>query len=102
MRSRTPPQGVLGIVGHRIRLVQNDQLVAHVEHGAGGGKVHDRAADNANATVIGGVQLQHHRIELRGGVELLRACQDCAGFAGSRRAIEEQMGQLVFRNELVD
>lgn len=90
--SPTSPQRILGIIGHGIGLVQDDQLVARIEHGPSGGKVHDRSSDNAYTTVIGCIQLQDHGIELGGGIELFGTGKDCAGLAGSRRAIEQQVG----------
>lgn len=84
----TSSQGVLSIVGHGICLIQNDQLISRIEHGPGGGKVHDGSSDNANATIVRCIEFQHHRVELSRCVELFSAGEDCAGLAGSWRAIE--------------
>ena len=112
------PQCILGIIRHRVGLVQNDQFVAaeitdfHLkdsrasspsglpfEHCSGGSKVHDLPPHDANTAVVTGVQLQHHRAKLLGRIDLLGAGQDGAGLPGPRRAVEQEVGQLVILNE---
>ena len=52
------------------------------------GKIKNLSSDNTDTTIIGGVQLQHHRAELLGRVELLGTGQDSAGLTGAWRPVE--------------
>lgn len=49
---RTSAQRKLGVLGHRVALIQNDQLELVGEDGAGGGKVLDLVAHNGDAAVV--------------------------------------------------
>ena len=69
------------------------------KHGSGGSKVHDLSPDDANTAVVTGVQLQDHRAELLGWVDLLGAGQDGAGLPCPGRAVEQEVGQLVVLDE---
>jgi len=92
----------LSVIGHGIGFVQNNQLVAFVENGFGAGKTENLATDDSNTTVVGGVQLEHHRGELRWCVQLPGACQNRTCFSCTGRSIKQQMRQLVFSDKSVD
>ena len=70
-------ESVLGVGGHGVGFIQNDQLEARVEDGSCGGEVEDLATNHSNATVVRGVQLQHHRVELSEKGSRLFRCDDC-------------------------
>lgn len=98
----TSSQRILRIVRHRVGLVQNDQLEAAAEDRARRRKVQDLAAHDVDAAIVGRIQLQHHRAELNGRVQLAGAGQNRAGFASARWPVEQQMRQLVLVDEFVD
>ena len=63
----TSPEGVLCVVRHGIRLVQNDQLESRAENGPSAGKTEDLASHDANTSVIGGIELQGQRVGASSG-----------------------------------
>ena len=65
------------------------QFESRVKDGPGAGEVEDLASDDVDAAVVTRVQLQHHRVELLGIVDLLRAGKNRRGLAGSRGSIEQ-------------
>ena len=66
-------------------------LVAHGQ----AGEVLDLVSDDADAALIGGVELQDPPLEGFRVPQGAAECQGDAGLAGSRRAVEEQVGQPV-------
>ena len=60
-----------------------------------GRKGEDLSPDYPDPAVVRRVELQHHRVELFGRVQLLRTREDGAGLPGARGSVEQQMGQLI-------
>ena len=77
-------------------------FVLPVEDCSGGGEVEDLTPDNADTSVVTGIELQNHGVEQLGGVELLGAGQDGAGLPSAGGAIHQQVGQLVILDEGAD
>ena len=70
-----------------------------VKDGSGRCKVHDLPPDDADASVVTSVQLEHHGAEQLGGVDLLGAGQNCAGLPCAGRTIEQEVRELVILDE---
>ena len=93
-------EGELGVVGHGIGLVEDDELDALVEELAGAGELLDLVADDVDAAGVGGVELEGHGRVGLGPVHALGSGNDGRRLAGARRAVEEKMGQVVIVDEL--
>ena len=76
-------------------------MVASLENGLSACEAHDLVANDADAAVVGCVQLEHHCIELGGRVELFRARQNGRRLTSTWRSVEQQMRQLVMLYELL-
>ena len=98
----TSPKRELGIAGHGVRLVQNDQLDTRGKELLCASKALDLVTDNADAAVVGGVEDQGHRFPAFLAVQALGASQDGAGFPGAGGPVEEQVGKLAVVDEAVD
>ena len=90
----------MGVVGHGIGLVEDDELDALVEELAGAGELLDLVADDVDAAGVGGVELEGHGRVGLGPVHALGGGNDGRRLAGARRAVEEKMGQVVIVDEL--
>lgn len=118
----TSSERELRIAGHGVRLVEDDQLQAGAEQLLRAGKLLDLLANHVNAAVVRGVELKqgsrtrvnapicahlpqtdfrfkHTHLEHHGreivAIHLPCARKNGGGFAGSRRAVEQQVRQLV-------
>ena len=111
-----PSQRHLGRVGHGIRLIQDDELVpgrgrgsprrlgaaAHGEDLLRAGKRLDLFPHHVDATVVGGVEFQHHLPHVGGAVDPPRERQDGRGLARAGGPVEEEMWQAVGVDEFVN
>jgi hypothetical protein len=99
--------------GHGVRFVEDDELVlrdlgggllglAEAEDLLGGGEGADLLADDVDAAVVGGVQLQDHLAHVLGAVDAAGESEDGGGLARSWWAIEQQVRQAVRFDEAVD
>lgn len=95
-------EGELCVVGHGVGLVEDDELDALVEELAGAGELLDLVADDVDATSVGGVELEGHGGVGLGSVHALGGGNDRRRLAGTGRAVQEKMGQVVIINELGD
>jgi hypothetical protein len=96
-------QGHLRCARHRIRLIQDDQLVAR--HGGGWrssiedlfrrGKGLDLLTYNVDSTVIGSIELKHHLSNILGAVDATGEGKNRRGFSGARRAIKKKMREAL-------
>ena len=66
-----------------------NQFESRIEDRSGTGKVEDLSPDDVDASIVTGVELEHHRVELLRVVDLLRARQNRRSFACTRRAVEK-------------
>lgn len=64
-----PPEGVLGVLGHGVGFVQDNQLEAGVKDGPSGRKVENLSSNHSDPAIIGGVQLQDHGVKFLNGKE---------------------------------
>lgn len=53
----TSPEGELSIVGHRVRLIEDDQLHARAEQTLRAGELLDLPPNHVDSSVVGGVEL---------------------------------------------
>jgi len=60
------------------------------------------APHDADAAVVRGVELEHHRRHLAGAVDLAGDCEHGGGLACAGRAVEEQVGEAVLGGEALD
>lgn len=61
------------------------------------GKVFDLFTHDGDSTFVGGVKFEDSGFHKLGAVELFGEGEDCGGFAGARRAVEEHVGELWVR-----
>jgi predicted DNA-binding protein (UPF0251 family) len=67
----------------------SDQFESRIEDRSGAGKVEDLSPDDVDASVVTGVELEYHRVELLRVVDLFRASQNRRRLASTRRSIEK-------------
>lgn len=106
-----PAQRGLRVLRHAVRLIQDHDL----EGGTGvflavfgvdfGGlrklracKVLDLLADNVNASLVGGVELEDAGAVQRGAKEGFGEGEDCGCFAGAGGSVEEHVWELIFQS----
>lgn len=102
----------LGRIRHGISLVEDNELEAG--HGVGfGRRAHgedllrarkrlDLLADHVNATVVRGVELQHHLPHVGGAVDTPGQGEDGGRLSRAGRSVEEEMWEAVGVDELID
>ena len=117
-----PTESGLGIRRHRISLIKNDDferwvgVLLHLLLELGllgalpevcrtarlgwvadgqGGEVLDFVTDYRNATLIGGVELQHPALQLRGVPQRPAKGKSNGGLAGAGRTIKQEVGEAV-------
>ena len=67
----------------------SDQFESRIEDRSGAGKVEDLSPDDVDASIVTGVELEYHRVELLRVVDLFRTSQNRGRLASSRRSIEK-------------
>ena len=100
--ARTSPERVLGILGHGIALVQDDELDAGAEDPPRARKLLDLLPHDSDSPVIGRVQLKRHVPIRLFTVQLLRHGKNGGRFARARGAVQQQVRQAVRRRQLTD
>ncbi len=103
------PQGGLRILGHVIHFIQDDKLDAGAKQGLRGDKAVDLIANDVNAALVGGIQVNHEaaiRVLHGGSLVFIHEIYDGGGFPCARGAVEEQVGEMpggddVAQHELV-
>ena len=102
------PQRHLRSRGHSVCLVQDDELVSRDGGSRVGGRVQgkdlfragegfDLFADDVNTAVVRCVEFEDHLPHVFGAVDPAGEGEDCRRFPCSRRAVEEEMGQPLWR-----
>jgi hypothetical protein len=71
------------------------------EDGLGGGKVLDLLPDHVNASVIRGIELEHHVLS-GGAIDLACNGQHCGCLASSRRPVQQEVRQAVLLGKALD
>lgn len=101
-------------VGHGVCFVEDDELeaghggcarrlgAAHAEDLLGAGKGLDLLAHHVDAAVVGGVELEDHLPHVGGAVDAPREGEDRRRLARAGGAVEEEVGEAVGLDELVD
>jgi hypothetical protein len=95
-------EGHLSGVCHGVGLVKDDELEArnacprgrraHREDLLCGGEGLDLLAHDVDATVVGGIELEHHLAHVLGTVDATGEGEDGRRLACARRAVEQQVG----------
>ena len=70
-------------------LALTHQLKTRIEDGPGAGEIEDLTSDYIDAPVIGSVELENHRVDLLGVVDLLGTGQYRRRFTGTGWSIEQ-------------
>jgi hypothetical protein len=91
----------LGSGGHRVRLVQDDELEALGKECTRLGELPDLIPDDVNAAVVGGVELED-LFSVVGTIDSPGESEDRGCFAGSGGSVEEEMRKTAFGYEVFD
>ena len=95
-------QSKLRVLGHRVALVQDHQLELVGEDRPRRREVDDLLPDDADASVVRGVELEDHRGHGGRAVEGAGDCEDGGGLARSWGAVEEEVREAVLGDEAAD
>ena len=99
-----PSQRHLRRGSHRVRLVQDNQLVCSHRTRGPGSRVHgedllrageglDLFADDIDTAIIGGIELEDHLAHVLGAIDSARESEDSRCFSCSWRTVEKEMGK---------
>jgi hypothetical protein len=94
----------LSVLGHVIYLVQNDEFHTNVEHIVGFDELKNLITYDINTAFIGGIQM-NHQVFVDGGIfglKFVDKIDDRGGFARSRRAIKQEIGEIIFTKNVLE
>ena len=89
---------MLRIFSHVIYFVQNDKFHTDIEHVFRANKLIDLVTDDVDAAFVRGVQMNHQILIdfVVFGLIFVDEIHDGGCFAGAGRTVEEQIGEIVF------
>ena len=96
------PERELRVLGHRVALVENDQLELVGEDRARRREVDDLLPHDADAAVVRGVELEDHRGHRGRAVQGAGDGEDGGGLSRARGAVEEEVREAVLGDEAAD
>ena len=92
----------MGGRGHRVALVENDELDASTHQLLSAAEALNLVSDDIDAAVVTGVELKGHVLVVFGTVDFLGDRQHARCLARTRRPVEEQMRHILRLNELAN
>ena len=92
----------MGGRGHRVALVENDELNASTHQLLSAAEALNLISDDIDATIIASVEFEGHVLVVFGTVDLLGNRQHARCLARTRWPIEEQMRHIFRLNKLAN
>ena len=97
------PQRHLRVLCHVIHFIQYDEFCAGPKEGFGCDKAVDLNADDVNAALVGGIQMNHEAavgMGHGGQLVLVHQIHDGGGFPRAGGAVKQQVGKVPRRNDV--
>jgi hypothetical protein len=91
---------LLRVFGHIIHLIQNHKFVTGFKQILGFHELVNLVANNINASFVGRVQMNDQTLVFLDSLVLVDQIDDGGGFAGSGRAVQQQIWKILVFNHI--